>query len=137
MTAEAALYRRAIRLTSLWLAGIAVVGAVVGWLVGGSAGLIAALVGAAVAALGALPTQWAMLVGHERAPHVLAGIVAFSFLGKMAVILVALLVLQQIDGFHKPMFAATVIAGVVASLAIDFMTVRKARVPYVDPGTKS
>ena len=133
MSAEADLYRTAIRLSALTLGGIAVVGAAVGWLVAGADGAIAAVVGAAVAALGAIPTQYAMLVGHRRPPHELAAIAAFSWLGKMALILVALMVLQRIDSFHRPMFAATVLAGLVATLAIDLVTMRRARVPYVEP----
>lgn len=135
MTAEAALYRRAMVLTALWLTGIAVVGAVVGWFVAAVPGIVAAVTGAAIAALAALTTQYAMLVGHKRSPQAMAGIVGFSWLGKMLVIIVALLLLQQVDGFHRPMFAATVVAGLAASLTIDFLTLRKARIPYVDPGT--
>lgn len=135
MTTEADLYRTAIRLTSLILAAVAAVGAVVGWLVAGGAGVVAALVGAAVAALGAIPTQYAMLVGHRRAPHTLAAIVLFSWLGKMGLILVALIVLQGVESFNRPMFAGTVMVGLVASLVVDMVTLRKARIPYVDPGT--
>lgn len=135
MTDESQLYRRAMRLTVAVLAALAVVGAVVGWLVGGASGLVGAVVGAAVAALGAIPTQAAMLVGHRRSPQAMAGIVAFSWLGKMLVIIVALLVIQGIDSFHRPMFAATAAMGLIASLVIDVATLRRARISYVDPGT--
>ncbi|WP_296667791.1 hypothetical protein [Demequina sp.] len=135
MTAEESLYRRAMRLTVVVLAGLAVLGALVGWFVAGAPGAVAAAVGAAVAALGAIPTQAAMLIGHRRSPQALAGIVAFSWLGKMLVIIVALLLLQGVESFYRPMFAATAVVGLVVSLAIDLLTLRKARIPYVDPGT--
>ncbi|MDN4474839.1 hypothetical protein QQX09_03095 [Demequina sp. SYSU T00192] len=135
MTAEEQLYRRAIRLTSIVLAAIAVVGGAVAWALAGPAGAVGALVGALVAALGAVPTQVAMLVGHRRPPQVMAGIVAFSWLGKMLVIVVALLVLQGVESFHREAFAATAVTGIVASLVVDVATLRKARIPYADPGT--
>ena len=135
MTAEEQLYRRAIRITVIVLLAIAVLGAGVAWLVAGANGAVAALVGAGVAALGAIPTQVAMLVGHRKPPHVMAGIVAFSWLGKMLVIIVALLLLQGIESFHREAFAATAVAGILASLVVDVAVLRRARVPYVDPGT--
>ncbi|WP_062463659.1 hypothetical protein [Demequina soli] len=134
MTAEEALYRRALRLTAIVLGALAVVGGAVAWIVVGPDGALAAVVGAAVAALGALPTQYAMLKGHTRPPHVMAGIVAFSWLGKMLVIIVALLVLQGVDSFHRPSFAATAVVGLLAGLVVDVSLLRKSRIPYVEPG---
>lgn len=135
MSAESDLYRRAIRLSSIALVGLAAVGAAVGAVLDGSAGAIAAVVGAAVAALGAISTQVAMLIGHTRSPQALAGIVLFAFLGKMLILIVALLVLQGIDGFNRPIFAVVTITCLVATLAIEVDALRRARVPYVDPGT--
>ncbi|WP_062302558.1 hypothetical protein [Demequina subtropica] len=134
MTAEARMYRRAIALIAIVLAVIAVVGAVIAWVVAGPAAAGAALIGAGVAALGAIPTPVAMLVGHRKPPHVMAGIVAFSWLGKMFVIIVALLLLKNVESFHKAAFAATAVTGIVASLVVDVTTMRKARIPYVQPG---
>ncbi|WP_062515975.1 hypothetical protein [Demequina gelatinilytica] len=134
MTAEARMYRRAIVLIGIVLGAIAVVGAAIAWAVAGPAAAVAALVGAAVAALGAIPTPVAMLVGHRKPPHVMAGIVAFSWLGKMLVIIVALLLLKNVESFHKVAFAATAVTGIVASLVVDVATMRKARIPYVQPG---
>ena len=135
MTAEADIYRRALVLTALALGALAVLAAAVGWLVAGSAAAVAALVGIGVAAIGAIPTQAAMLVGHRRSPQTLAAITLFSWLAKMGVILVALLVLQGVESFHRAAFVIAVAAGLFTSLAIDLWALRKARVPYVDPGT--
>lgn len=135
MSAESDLYRRAIVRSSVTLVIIAVVGAVVGAVLDGVQGTVAALVGAAVAALGAISTQVAMLVGHRRSPQALAGIVLFAFLGKMLILIVALLVLQGIDDFNRPIFAVVTITCLVATLAIEVQALRHSRVPYVDPGT--
>ncbi len=137
MTAEEQLYRSAIRVTVIVLVAIAVIGAAIAWLIVGPEGAVAALVGAVVAAIGAIPTQVSMLIAHRKPPHVMAGIVAFSWLGKMAVIIIALLLLQGVEGFHRGAFAATAVTGIIASLAVDVAVMRKARIPYADPGTSS
>lgn len=137
MSAEAQVYRRAMVHTAIALAILAVGGAAVGYLAAGASGAVGALVGAAVAALAALPTQAAMLVGHARSPQALAGIVAFSWLAKMFIIVVAMVLLTRLDDFHRVAFAVTVVIGILLSLVFDIMSMRQARVPYVDPGTKS
>ena len=137
MTAEADLYRTALRRSAVALVVLGALGAGVGALIDGPAGAVAALVGAGVAALGAIPTQVAMLVGHTRSPQALAGIVGFAFLGKMLIVIVALLVLQGIDGFNRPTFAVVTITCLVVTLAIELHALRRARIPYVDPGTRS
>lgn len=135
MTPEAEVYRRAMRATVIALVALAAVAAGVGWWVAGSAGLIAGVAGAAVAALGAIPTQVAMLVSHRQSPQAMAGIVLFSWLGKMVLVVIALVVLAGIEGFHRPMFGITVVVGLMLSLGIDMLSLRRSRVPYVDPGT--
>lgn len=135
MTPESQVYRRALTVTCVTLAGLAVVAGAVGWLIADAAGLIAGIVGAAVAALGAVPTQVAMLIAHKKSSQALAGIVLFAWLGKMVIIVIALVALGSIEDFHRPMFGVTVAVGLVASLGIDLWSLQRSRVPYVEPGT--
>lgn len=136
MNAETTTYRRALRATVIGIAVLAIVAVPVGLLVGGGAGLLAAEIGVAVAALSGVTTQVAMVVGHDREPHVMAAIVGGSWLLKMLIIIVALIVLSGIDGFHRGLFAGFAVAGVLGTLAVDFWVIRSARIPYVDPGAK-
>ncbi len=136
MTEEAATYRRAFRVTAIGLAALAIIAAPVGLLIAGSAGLLAAEVGVAVAALAGLTTQAAMMIGHRRAPNFMAVIMLGSWLLKMVIIVVALLLLQGIDGFHRGLLAAFALVGVVWTLAIDLWSVQTSRITYVDPGSK-
>lgn len=136
MTEEANLYRRALRVTAIGLGVLAIIAIPVGLLIDGAAGLLAAEVGVAVAALSGITTQVAMAVGHRRAPHMMAAIVLGSWLLKMLIIVIVLLVLQGVDGFHKGLFAAFMLVGVFGTVAADLWAVRAARLPYVDPGSK-
>lgn len=137
MNEEAVTYRRALRVTIIGIAALAIVAVPVGLLVAGGAGLAAAEIGVAVAALAGVTTQVAMVVGHHREAHVMAAIIGGSWLLKMLIIVVALLLLQNVDGFHKGLFAAFAVVGILGTLAIDFWVIRSARIPYVDPGARS
>lgn len=136
MTEEAKLYRRALRVTAIGLAALALIAIPVGLLINGAAGVLAAEVGVAVAALSGVTTQVAMSVGHRRAPHMMAAIVLGSWLLKMLIIVIVLLVLQGVDGFHKGLFAVFMLVGVFGTVVADLWAVRASRVPYVDPGSK-
>lgn len=135
MTEESRTYRRALRVTIIVIVALAVIAVPVGLLVAGGAGLLAAEIGVAVAALAGLTTQVAMVMAHDKAPHVLAAYVGGSWLAKMFVIVIALLVLDGIDGFHKGLFAGFMLTGVLATLAVDMWAIRSSRVPYVDGGS--
>lgn len=136
MTEESRVYRSAMRATVILVVGLAVIAVPVGLLVADGTGLIAALVGVAVAALSGITTQVAMLVGHRQPPHVMAAYVAGSWLLKMIIIVVSLLLLSRIDDFHRELFAAFAVAGVLGTLGVDMWALRKGRVPYADPGSK-
>ncbi|WP_084101824.1 hypothetical protein [Demequina sp. NBRC 110051] len=136
MNEESLTYRRALRVTAIVIAALAVIAAPVGLLVAGGAGLVAAEIGVLVAALAGLTTQIAMVIAHDKPAHVMAGYVGGSWLAKMLIIVIALIVLQGIDGFHKVLFAAFCVGGVLATLVVDFWVIRSARIPYVDGRSK-
>ena len=136
MSEEANLYRRALRLTAIGLAALAVIAIPIGLLIGGAVGLLAAEVGVGVAAIAGLTTQAAMMMGHRRTPHMMAAIVLGSWLLKMIIIVIVLLVLQGVDGFHKGLFAVFMLVGVFGTIAADLWAVKVSRVPYVDPSSK-
>ncbi|GIG55311.1 hypothetical protein [Demequina activiva] len=137
MNEESVTYRRALRVTVIGIVALALIAVPVGLLVAGAPGLVAAEIGVAVAALSGLTTQLAMVIGHDREAHVMAGIIGGSWLLKMLIIIVALLLLQNVADFHKELFAAFAVVGVLGTLAVDFWVIRSARIPYVDPGAGS
>ncbi|WP_061962704.1 hypothetical protein [Demequina aurantiaca] len=135
-TAEARVYRTALRRTGVGLAALAVIAVVVGALVAGGRGVVAGLVGVGVAALAGLTTQAAMSWGHKRSTDQMTMAIAGSWLLKMIIIVAALLILQNIESFHKQLFAVFAVSGVLLTLAVDFWVLRASRVPYVVPGSK-
>ena len=132
MNEETTTYRRALRATVIAIGALAVVAVPVGWIVAGGAGVLAAEAGVAVAALSGITTQVAMLIGHRQAPHMLAAYIGGSWLLKMLIIVVALVALGSIEGFHRGLLAGFALAGVFATLAIDMWAMRAGRIPYVD-----
>ncbi len=135
MNEETVTYRRALRATVIVIAVLAVIAVPVGLWVAGGGGVLAAESGVAIAALSGLTTQAAMLVGHRQPPHMLAVYMLGSWLVKMLLIVAGLVVLGNIDGFHRGLLAGFALAGVFATLAIDMWAIRASRIPYVNPGS--
>lgn len=136
MTEEANMYKRALRVSAIGMAALALIAIPVGLLVAGMPGLVASLIGVGVAAIAGLTTQVIMMISHTRAPQMMAAMVLGSWLLKMLIIVITLLILQGVDGFHKPLFVTFFLVGVFGALAADLWAVRAARIPYADPGSK-
>lgn len=136
MSEEVKMYRKALRVTAIGLGALAVIAVPAGLLVAGWGGVLAAVLGVGVAALAGLTTQVSVIVGRSRAPHMMAAIVLGSWLLKMVIIIIAFLILQGVEGFHRPLFAIFMLVGVFGTLAADLWSVRESRIPYVDPGSK-
>ena len=135
-SAEGDAYWWALRVSTVSLAALAVVGATAAGLVRGSGGLWGAIAGAGLAALAALVTQAAMVMGYKKAPHVFAAMVGGSWLAKMVVIVGGMLALNSVSGVDRASFGIVALLGVMGTLVIDLFAVRKARVPYADQGSK-
>lgn len=137
MTGERRVYRRALLGVGIAMAAIIAVAATVSWVLDGPGGAVAAAVGGGVAALAGLATPASMLIARDRPATVFGALIAGTWLGKMIVIFVVVAVLTRVEGFHRGAFGWTLMAGVLASLAVDIWAVRSGRVPYVTPDSKS
>lgn len=135
MSGESKVYRAALQTSAIGAAVLLVVASAIGAWIASGQGVIAAVAGVAVAALAGLTTQGAMLVGHRQPPNTMAAIVAGSWLLKMIIIVILVLLLGRIDDFHRPIFAITMLVGVIGTLVIDVWALLRARVPYVEPGS--
>ncbi len=131
--ADTAAYRRAAMWSLIALAAIAVVGSVVGYLIDGTTGLWSALAASGIAAIFSLTTSVAAWFGSTRGPMVFVGVVAVTWLFKMIVVIVAMVVAQNNESVNRPLFGAVVLTGALTALAIEITTVLKARIPYVTP----
>ncbi|PFG43984.1 hypothetical protein ATJ88_2700 [Isoptericola jiangsuensis] len=132
-THERAMLRRAMRSTLLLVGALVVVGGAVGLLVAGTAGLWGALVGAGLAAFFCATTIWSMQRSVGKSPTVMAGLVMGTWMAKIVVLLVVLVVLRGAD-FYDPYVLFVVLAvGAIGSALLDYQAVRDSRMPYVQP----
>lgn len=129
-SAESAVYRKALTWGAIALGVLAVVAAVVGWLVDGAMGAWAAPAGVALAALAGLLTPWAMQLAHTRRSDIMAAILLGTWLGKMIVVVVGLVLLSMVPNFPRPLFGIFVVLGVLVTLAVDVAVLSRGRVPY-------
>lgn len=127
---ESHAYRWALSATGIVLAVIAVVSVAVAASLRGADGVWSALAGVAVAAVSGMVTQGAMIVGSRREPGVFASIVAGAWLAKMFVIVLGVLLLSRVESIERGTFGIVILVGVGATLAVDLIAVKRARIPY-------
>lgn len=112
--------------------GIIVVVAVIAGLVfAGTAGLWGALLGGIVGVVFCLTTVISMKLSEGRSPQYLAVAVLGGWLAKMALIIAMLAVLQDLTFYNRYVLVATLVAIVLASLTIEMLAVRAARIPTI------
>lgn len=128
-----AVFRTALRNVLVLLGTLAVVGVAVGALVSGTAGVWGALLGVTVAVVFSATTVWAMLRTVDSSPTTTAAVVMGSWLAKMVVLIVVLVVLRGMDFYDRWVFAGVLLVGVIGSAVMDYRAVSRGRVPYVEP----
>ena len=133
-----------LRTTLIWSAivtgALAVAGSVVGYLVAGESGLWSALVGVLLAALFLGITGISILVanrwfGTDLYVPLFFGIVLGGWLLKFVVFLIVLFVVRDQPWVNSLVFFVAIVAGVLASLAVDVIVVTRMRVPYASDKT--
>ncbi|OFL65200.1 MULTISPECIES: hypothetical protein [unclassified Brevibacterium] len=127
------LMRRILLLSAIAGIAIGLIGAVIGGLVVGVSGVYSALIGAAVAFVFFGITAIIMLFTADSGPAVTAGAAMGGFLVKIALMFAVVAVLSGRDFYHPMVLFITLVAGAVASLAIETWAVQNARIPTVDP----
>ncbi|WP_230402339.1 hypothetical protein [Sanguibacter suaedae] len=127
------IFGAALRATLLLLAVVSVVGVGVGALVAGTPGVWGALLGVAITLLFSGTTILSMVWTADRSPSTTMAVVLGAWIAKMAVLVVVLATVGQMDFFHRVVFAVVVLVGVVGSAALDMYCVVRGREPYVSP----
>lgn len=111
--------------------------AVLGWLVDGSAGLWGAVLGVAVPVLFFGATVVLALVTVRLSPGALGTAVLVSWLVKLVLLVVVLLLLDRLDGWSRPVFGVAFLLSVAGWLALEAWLVLRTRQPYVTPRPSS
>ncbi len=127
-----ALFARALRLSGLLAAAIAIFGGVIGIVVYGNPGLVSALLGAAIAMLFGTLTILSIKFGSKLGLNGFYAIVLGGWLIKILLFALLLGVLQGAEFISGPMFFFAVVASVLGGLAIDSYLILSAKLPAVE-----
>lgn len=133
-----------LRTTVIWSAivtgALVVVGAVIGYLVAAESGLWSALVGVVLAAVFLGITSVSILIanrwfGTDLYVPIFFGIVLGGWLLKFVVFLVVLFVVRDQPWVNEMVFFIAIVAGILASLAVDVIVLTRMRLPYASETT--
>ena len=121
---------RVLKLGSLLVLAIALLGSLVGFLVIGTSGVYAALIGSGAAFLFTALTALSVLIGSKLNLVGFLGAVLGGWLVKMVLFLIGFSMLNRAEWLtreSRPIVFFTVVAAVIGGLVIDTMIVSKAR----------
>ena len=112
------------------------VAALVGLLAAGRAGALGAALGCTVPAAVLLLTWGAAELGARRSATAFAGLLMGSYLVKLAVVGVLLLVLRGVDAANRPALGVAAVVGLLLALVVEARVITGTRAPYVEPVTR-
>jgi hypothetical protein len=126
---------KVLKYTGLLAVLLVIVGGTIGFLVDGTDGLVSVLLGTAVAILFSAVTAASMIVAVKFQLAAFFGIVMGSWLLKMVLFIVALLVLRDLSFINPVALFISLVVAIVGTVAIDTLVVTKSRVGYVSDVT--
>ena len=124
-------FRKVLKLGSLLVLGVGILGSIVGYFMAGSAGVFAALSGSAAAFVFTAMTVLSVLFGSSRGLGVFLGLVLGGWLIKVVLFLILFSVLNQAQWLTRearPVVFFAVVASVILGLALDTWIVSKAKI---------
>ena len=124
-------FTKVLKLGSLLIGTIAVLGSVIGFIAAGLPGLFGALAGAAIALIFVSLTALSVLLGSKLSLGGFYGVVLGGWLLKMVLFMVAISVLKGIEGLNGVAVFGTLVASILGSLAVDGYVVTKSKIPAV------
>lgn len=126
-------FQSALRSVTIGLVILLVLGVGLGALISGTRGVWGALLGVAAAMVFSGTTVWAAWKTADADATTTGAIVLGSWLAKMIILVGALAALKDAEFYSKPVFAVVLLAGGLASAALDYLAIRRSRLPYVSP----
>lgn len=122
---------KVLKLGTLLLASIALLGSGIGFLAAGWSGLLGAMAGSAMALIFVSLTALSVLIGSRLNLGGFYAVVLGGWLLKMILFIGMTIVLRQFEGLNGVAIFATLVASILGSLAVDGYVVTKARIPAV------
>jgi hypothetical protein len=129
-----AVFRTALRDMLLLLAALAVLGVGVGALGAGRPGVWGALLGVAMTLVFSGTTIVSMLVTARSSAATTGAAIMGTWLVKMIVLIGALVALRGLDFYDRSVLGIVLLVGVLGAVLLDYLAVRRGRVPYTEPG---
>lgn len=126
-------YRKAAAYSATMLIVVLVAGVLWGNAQAGESGIWSAVLGCSAAAVFTLSSQFAAVYGARRGPMGFITAVTIASFAKFFIIVIVAIVALQLEWLVRPVFAGVLLAGALAGLIIDLVTIQRARVPYVVP----
>lgn len=123
--------RAALRYGLFGLAVLTVLALLIAGIVSGMAGLWGALLGAAIGGGFILTTVVAVLWGAKLPPTMAGAVMLGSWVGKLLILLVVVLVLNQFEFFDRVALFLTVVGALIIVLGAETYGVVRQKVPYV------
>src|SRR5690554_6678023 len=129
-------YRGVVRDVTVFVVVLTVLGVAAGALIGGAAGVWGALVGVGIAAAFSLSTALIMWATADKPIHVMNAWLVGAWLAKMALLLVALVLLREATFYHPGVLFVVLTLAILGSLAVEYRALAAARIPHVEPESR-
>lgn len=124
-------FAKVLKLGSLLILSIAVLGSAIGFLAAGLPGLFGALAGATIALIFVSLTALSVLVGSKLSLGGFYGVVLGGWILKLVFFVLAISILKSVQGLNGVAVFATLVASVLGSLVVDALVVAKSKIPVV------
>lgn len=122
-------FSRVLKLGTILIAAIAVVGGALGYLFAGTNGLTSALIGSGLALLFVSMTALSVQLGAKLPLAGFFGVVMGGWLLKLVGFIITLALLKSADFINGPVLFFTIVGSVLGALAIDAVVVLRSRIP--------
>ena len=125
------LFAKVLRLGSILIAGVAVLGGALGFLAASVAGLVSALIGAAMALVFVSLTALSVWLGGKLPLGGFFGVVLGTWLVKLIGFFILVVVLKGASFIVGWVLFVAIVAAVIGSLAVDAIVVLRSRIPTI------
>jgi hypothetical protein len=122
---------KVLKLGSLLIGSIAIIGSGVGFLAAGLPGLLGAVAGSGIALLFVTLTALSVLFGSKLSLGGFYAVVLGAWLLKMVLFMFGVALLSRIEGLNGVALFVTLVASILGSLAVDGYVVTTSKIPVV------
>ena len=122
---------KVLKLGSLLIGSIAIIGSGIGFLAAGLPGLLGAVAGSGIALLFVTLTALSVLFGSKLSLGGFYAVVLGGWLLKMILFMFGVALLSRIEGLNGVALFVTLVASILGSLAVDGYVVTTSKIPVV------